>query len=75
MSKPRKRKAVSRVTKLDPQQPEARDEGPRLLPLEGVERRHSFGSSTELSDIALRPKQPTAEPEHPKKDTHTPGER
>ena len=50
----KRKKSSQRVPKLGPEEPEAHDEGPRLLPLEGVERRHSFGSSTELSDVALR---------------------
>ncbi len=48
------KKKGKRVPKLSPGEPEARDEGPRLLPLQGVERRHSFGSSIELGDVALR---------------------
>ncbi len=43
-----------KVRKIDSREPEARDEGPRLLPLDGVERRHSFGPATELGEIALR---------------------
>ena len=49
-----KKRNSSRVRKIDPQEPEAHDEGPRLLPLDGVERRHSFGPATELGAVALR---------------------
>ena len=49
-----KKKDSSRVRKINPQEPEAHDEGPRLLPLNGVERRHSFGPATELGAVALR---------------------
>jgi hypothetical protein len=49
-----KKTGKSKVRKIDSTEPEARDEGPRLLPLTGVERRHSFGPATELGAVALR---------------------
>jgi hypothetical protein len=46
-------KSAGKVPKLSPELPEARDEGPRLLPLDGVTRAVTYGSSTELADVAL----------------------
>ncbi|MBI2679134.1 MAG: hypothetical protein HYX28_10165 [Candidatus Koribacter versatilis] len=48
----------AKVIKLAPERPEARDEGPRLLPLEG-ERSAHFGTSSELADVALGRRGPT----------------
>gem|GEM_PF-5260854 len=42
-----------RVTKFAPDRPEARDEGPRLLPLDGARRLEHYGRAMELGDIAL----------------------
>jgi hypothetical protein len=55
------------VVKLAPSRPEARDEGPRLIPL--VEKRSTdqFGRrALELADIALGLKPPAAK-RHPRK--------
>jgi hypothetical protein len=53
-----------RVVKLAPERPEARDEGPRLIPLEHKKPHDQFGRrALELADIALglippQPKKP-----------------
>ena len=44
---------MTKVTKLASDKPEARDEGPRLLPLDGVPRYEHYGRAMELGDIAL----------------------
>lgn len=52
--------------KLSPARPEARDEGPRILPLEVSDKRSQFGRrALELADIALghtAPKKPKKKP-------------
>jgi hypothetical protein len=44
------------VSKFDSQQPQARDEGPRLIPLSPSKRDHPFQSYLDLADIALNNK-------------------
>jgi len=46
------------VRKYDSQQPQARDEGPRLIPLSPVTQDHPFQSYLDLADIALNNKKP-----------------
>jgi hypothetical protein len=60
------RKPIGEPKKFPPEAPEARDEGPRLLPLSPEPSRHAIDNSwgrhaLELADIALRlgkPKRP-----------------
>jgi len=42
-----------KVTKFAPDKPEARDEGPRLLPLDDARQLEHYGRAMELGDIAL----------------------
>lgn len=69
-SKPKANGKV-KVRKLASDHPQARDEGPRLLPLDGVERTVTFGRSTDLADVALgrgKPSKSTAtDRDHPSK--------
>jgi hypothetical protein len=44
----------AQVQKFAPERPEARDEGPRLLPLKGANARLAFGRAVDLADVALR---------------------
>jgi hypothetical protein len=56
-------KKLKKVVKLAPSRPEARDEGPRLIPLEQKHPQPQFGRrALELADIALGhtpPRKPT----------------
>lgn len=58
--KKRKRKQVSpskaAVKKYDPHQPQARDEGPRLIPLGPVKPEYPFQHYLDLADVALNEK-------------------
>jgi hypothetical protein len=45
--------AALRVQKLGSERPEARDEGPRLLPIQGEKGRLDFGRAVDLADVAL----------------------
>jgi len=57
------KRAPKKVIKLAPERPEARDEGPRLIPLDAKEPQQQFGRrALELADIALGhapPRKPT----------------
>jgi len=44
------------VKKYDSQQPQARDEGPRLIPLSPARKDHPFQNYLDLADIALNNK-------------------
>lgn len=60
-TKKRKRKRVSSksksaVKKYDPHQPQARDEGPRLIPLGPVKPEYPFQHYLDLADVALNEK-------------------
>lgn len=58
---PKKPSKWNKVVKLAPERPEARDEGPRLIPLEEKRSPDQFGRrALELADIALglRPPSP-----------------
>ena len=48
--------ATEAVSKYDSQQPQARDEGPRLIPLSPAKQAHPFQSYLDLADIALNNK-------------------
>ena len=57
-----------KVLKLAPERPEARDEGPRLIPLDEKRSTDQFGRrSLELADIALGLRAPQPKRHHPKK--------
>lgn len=65
--KKRKRKQVSpksAVTKYDPHEPQARDEGPRLIPLGPVKPEYPFQHYLDLADVALNEK-PTGKKKTP----------
>jgi hypothetical protein len=50
-----------KVVKLAPERPEARDEGPRLIPLDERRSSDQFGRrALELADIALGLREPAA---------------
>ena len=60
--------APKRVIKLAPSRPEARDEGPRLIPLEVKTHSDQFGRrALELADVALGLRPPTPPKRTPKK--------
>jgi hypothetical protein len=48
------------VKKYDPQQPQARDEGPRLIPLGTSKAEHPFQHYLDLADVALSNKKRTS---------------
>jgi len=48
------------VKKYDPQQPQARDEGPRLIPLGSSKSEHPFQHYLDLADIALNNRKKTS---------------
>ena len=60
MSNSRKRSRELKPVKLPPSAPEARDAGPRLIPLDIVEHAPRVQYHLELADVALgtRPPQP-----------------
>jgi hypothetical protein len=69
---PQKKKQNSgkpkRVIKLSPSRPEARDEGPRLIPLEVKSHTDQFGRrALELADVALGLRPPAEPKRTPKK--------
>lgn len=53
-------KSASVVRKLAADRPAARDEGPRLIPLDDVQTTPSARHYLELADIALAPAKPAA---------------
>lgn len=69
MAKKKKKPAkVKRVIKLSPSRPEARDEGPRLIPLEVKSHQDQFGRrALELADVALGLRPPSQPKRTPKK--------
>ncbi len=68
---PKKKRSVAsskRVIKLPPSRPEARDEGPRLIPLEVKPHSDQFGRrALELADVALGLRPPSQPKRTPKK--------
>ncbi len=59
---------MKRVIKLSPSRPEARDEGPRLIPLEVKHHSDQFGRrALELADIALGLRPPIEPKRSPRK--------
>jgi len=48
-----KQSSKKSVKKYDPQQPQARDEGPRLIPLGSSKSEHPFQHYLDLADVAL----------------------
>jgi hypothetical protein len=57
----------NKVVKIAPERPEARDEGPRLIPLDEKPSSQQFGRrALELADIALGLREP-APKRHPRK--------
>lgn len=68
---PKRPSKLNKVVKLAPERPEARDEGPRLIPLEEKRSTDQFGRrALELADIALGLRLPT-----PKRTPKTPAKR
>ena len=66
-TKQKKNGKLNKVVKIAPERPEARDEGPRLIPLEEKQRSQQFGRrALELADIALGLREPQPK-RHPKK--------
>jgi hypothetical protein len=63
----KKPKRKANVRKVRPTHPEARDEGPRLLPLDIKRSEQHFGRAIELADIALGLKQPAPKKSQPKR--------
>ncbi|MDP9267042.1 MAG: hypothetical protein M3P27_01795 [Acidobacteriota bacterium] len=58
---------LNKVVKIAPERPEARDEGPRLIPLDEKPTSQKFGRrALELADIALGLREPQPK-RHPKK--------
>ncbi|HSE48037.1 MAG TPA: hypothetical protein VLA96_02390 [Terriglobales bacterium] len=66
MSK-KKPKRKANVRKVRPTHPAARDEGPRLIPLDIRRSGQHFGRAIELADIALGLKQPAPKTSQPKR--------
>jgi hypothetical protein len=68
---PKKNDKTMKVVKLAPERPEARDEGPRLIPLEEKRSTDQFGRrALELADIALGLRPPSPKRAPTKKKTH-----
>jgi len=60
-SKQNSKKPVKKsVKKYDPQQPQARDEGPRLIPLGSSKSEHPFQHYLDLADVALNNRKKTS---------------
>jgi len=59
---------LNKVVKIAPERPEARDEGPRLIPLDEKRAPQQFGRrALELADIALGLREPQAKRQPKKK--------
>ena len=60
---------LNKVLKIAPERPEARDEGPRLIPLEERPNPQQFGRrALELADIALGLRDPQSKRHSKRKD-------
>ena len=63
----KKTKRKANVRKVRPTHPEARDEGPRLIPLDTKRNEQHFGRAIELADIALGLRQPAPKKSQPRR--------
>ena len=72
MTSSKKRSQNPKPVKLPPSAPEARDAGPRLIPLDYVEHAPRVQYHLELADVALGTRPP--EPKRPRARRHIPSE-